>query len=266
MLEHWLLAHEMCWLSLEWAHCSNNKSRVSHSKNSVLLSKNESTTIIYILEISLKRYPSRRKKKKKQLHYWKPQFPHLDHADKHGISPCSVVVRMKHSALSWHTSSQDMWGDGLAHDTHLPHYAVHLSGWLCPPSPVTDTMKVRLIPNPLIWALGLKCWTKQKSFRLLWDPQASETLCSSLKIWVGDLERKIEKGKFLTSNLIPASSPKIILLWHKAGVILSESVPKSLIICFHPQGNIRWILQELTKKLQEAAFVSPTCHEMLRTL
>ena len=159
-----------------------------------------------------------------------------------------------------------MWDDGPAHETCLPRYAVHLSVWLCPPSPVTNAMKVRLIPKPLIWALRIKCWTKQKSFRLPWDPQASETLHSSLKIWVDDLERKIEKGKFLTSNLMPASSPKIISLWHKAGVILSESVPKSLIICFHPQGNIQWILQELTKKFQEAAFVSPTCHEMLRTL
>ena len=62
--KNWLLAHKMCQLSLEQAHCSNNKSRVWHSKNSVLLSKNESTTIIYIPEISLKTYPSRRKKKK----------------------------------------------------------------------------------------------------------------------------------------------------------------------------------------------------------
>ena len=193
--KNWLLAHKMCQLSLEQAHCSNNKSRVSHSKNSVLLSKNESTTIIYIPEISLKRYPSRRKKKKNSF-TTENQFPHLDHADKHGISPCSVVVRMKHSALNWHMSWQDMWDDDLAHDTHLPHYAVHLSGWLCPPFSVTDAMKVRLIPKPLIWALGIKCWSKQKSFWLPWDPQASETMRFSLKIWHGDLERKIEKASF----------------------------------------------------------------------
>ena len=76
--KNWLLAHKMCQLSLEQAHCSNNKSRVSHSKNSVLLSKNESTTIIYIPEISLKRYPSRRKKKqknKKTASLLKTSFP-----------------------------------------------------------------------------------------------------------------------------------------------------------------------------------------------
>ena len=52
--KNWLLAHEMCRLSLEPAHSSNNKSRVSHSKNSVLLSKDESTTIIYMLKSLLK--------------------------------------------------------------------------------------------------------------------------------------------------------------------------------------------------------------------